>query len=117
MRLRFDGKDRLAVDGSVKPVHELVAMREEEFRQFGLVRATRTLGDLLLHHGEPEMVGQRDGILRKGDDPDRKLNGFAGKAARQPLAIPTLIDLPEIFTDLFRQADSLSDPLRDLTVA
>ena len=62
------------------------------------------------------MVVQRDGILRHRHHPDRKLHRVAREAPRQPLPVPALVDLAEIFADLLRQADALRDPLRDLAV-
>ena len=62
------------------------------------------------------MIVQRDRVLRHRHHPDRKFHRIAGKTARQPFAVPALVDLAEIFTDLLRQADPFGDPLRDLTV-
>ena len=60
---------------------------------------------------------QRDGVLRQRHHPDGKLHGIALQAPRQSMAVPALIELAEIFADLFRQADPLRDPLRHLAVA
>src|SRR4051794_14581568 len=95
----------------------MFAMSEEEFRQFHLVAAACTLGDLYLHRFESKVVGQRDGILCEGDQPNRIFHGFTRETARQSLSIPALIDLPEIFPDILRQANPPGDPLRDLTMA
>ena len=62
-------------------------------------------------------VVQRNGILRQRHQPDRKLHRVAGEPAWQSLSVPSLVDLTEIFADVRRQSDALSDPLRNLAMS
>ena len=42
---------------------------------------------------------------------------FALQASRQPVSVPALVELTEIFADLLRKTDALRDPLRNLAMA
>lgn len=66
---------------------------------------------------ETKMTVERNRVLRETNQADRELHGFSRETARQPLSIPALIDLPEIFVDVLGQTDPLCNPLCNLTMS
>ena len=92
-------------------------MGEEEIGQLRLIGAAAALGDHRGHGLKAMGLVQRDRVLRQRHQPDRKLDRVALKAPRQPVSVPALVELAEVFADLFGQADPLRDPLGHLAVA
>ena len=114
---RFERQDRLAVDRPVEPFEQAFGMSEEQIGEFRFVGAAAALCDHRRHGLEAMGLGQDDCVLSQRHHADRKRHGIALQAARQPVSVPALVELTEIFADLLRKTDALRDPLRNLAMA
>jgi hypothetical protein len=92
-------------------------MGEEELGQLDLVAAACSRGDLCFHAIEAKMVVERNRIPREGHQANREFHGFSRETARQPLAVPSFIDLPEVFADVRGKSDPLRDSLCNLAMS
>ena len=117
MRKRLQRQDRPPLDFPLEAFHQALGIGEEDIGQRRLIRPIATLGDHRDHRLVPIEPGQHDGILGECHQTDGELHRVALEAVRQPMPVPALIDLAEIFAELVRKTDPRPDALRHLAVA